>query len=96
MLTYEQARELVVADLRNPAFAILDAETIELPWGWVFFYQSKRFIETGDIRDALAGNAPYLVNRLTGEFALTGTSVPVSILIENYERLLQTRTPNNG
>jgi hypothetical protein len=42
---------------------ILDASTIERSYGWVFVYQSKRFLETGDIMDALGGNGPIVALR---------------------------------
>ena len=75
-------------DLNDEDVVILDEHTIERNWGWVFFYQSRRFIETRDWRDGLVGNAPYLVNRTTGEFGLSGTSSTISELIEAYERRL--------
>jgi hypothetical protein len=55
MLTREQARSLVVARLGVPRlypdgepleFVVLDNHTIEKPWGWVFFYSSRRHHET--------------------------------------------------
>lgn len=42
--------------------------------GWVFFYDSKRHQETGNISDLLAGNAPILVDRDTGETHPTGSN----------------------
>jgi hypothetical protein len=88
MLSKEQARSLVTADLNDDAVDVLDQYTIEREWGWVFFFQSKRFIQTRDWRDGLIGNAPYLVNRRTGAFGPTGTSATATELIEAYELLL--------
>jgi len=50
MLSKEQARALVVAELARPLkyryaddppeFVVMDENTIEKEWGWVFFYNS--------------------------------------------------------
>ena len=68
------------------SLVILDECTLEKPWGWVFFYTSKQFHETGDSRFALAGNAPHIVERETGRLIQTGTALPLDEYIANYER----------
>ena len=96
MMNKSEAQKLVENDLEknndpcNPVdCAILQNETIEKDWGWVFFYQSKAFIKTGDFRDMLAGNAPYIVNRYSGEIQVTGTAYPIEHYIQKYEETLQ-------
>jgi hypothetical protein len=100
MLTKSEARALVVAELgrqqeRGYASApkdlvVVDEATIERPWGWVFFYNSKRFLETRDFLHALAGNAPpFIVNRHTGEMRATGTAYRTEHYIAEYERSLR-------
>lgn len=64
---------------------IQHGETIEKPWGWVFFYQSKAFVNSGDFRDMLCGNAPLIVNRSSGEVVLTGTAHDIEHYIKEYE-----------
>jgi hypothetical protein len=54
------------ADTRGDLVLLLVEETIERNFGWVFFYDSKRHIETGDIRHTLAGNAPIVVTKTDG------------------------------
>jgi len=68
--------------------AVLEDKTIEKSWGWVFFYQSKSFIETGDFREMLGGNAPIIVNRDTSELTYTGTAQDVEFYIKEYENSL--------
>jgi len=63
---------------------IVDTETHELSWGWVFFYNSKEYLETRDIVQALAGNAPIVVTH-DGKVHETGTSKP----LEEYLRDIQ-------
>ena len=65
---------------------ILDEHTIEDDFGWVFFYQSKAYLDTGDFSHALAGNAPLLVSRLDGSLYETGTARPIEFYIENFKR----------
>ena len=89
MLTKDQARakivELISDKQSSNDLVVLDDETLEYDWGWVFFYQSKKFIETGDFLDMVYGNAPYIVNRITGEIVVTGTAGPIENYIQDYE-----------
>jgi Immunity protein 35 len=66
-------------------FAILESETIELSLGWVFFYQSRRYLENHNPSEALAGNAPLIVDRLTGQVTETGTAYPLEYYLMQYE-----------
>jgi len=63
---------------------LLVEETIERNFGWVFFYDSKRHIETGDIRHALAGNAPIVVTKTDGRIHETGTAYPLEHYLQEY------------
>lgn len=65
---------------------ILDEYTREEDFGWVFFYQSKQYGETGDFRFALFGNAPFIVNKRDGSLHTTGTAQTIEHYIENYRR----------
>ena len=72
--------------------AIQTDKTIERSWGWVFFYQSVDFIRTGNFRDMVVGNAPFIVNRQTGEIIKTGTAYDIEHYIKEYEKHLQSTT----
>ncbi len=66
--------------------AIIDeSQTMEEPFGWVYFYNSRRYLETGDFRDQLIGNAPIVVDRSSGTIHGTGTAKP----LEEYLRPLR-------
>ena len=96
MLTKEEARALVAAELgrlqanaflRTPdSLVIMDERTIERSWGWIFFYNSRRYLETRNPLDGLGGNAPFIVNRHTGEVRATGTAYSVEYYIAEYEK----------
>ena len=83
-----EAKGLVERVLGSPELVVVDEATQEKTWGWVFTYQSRRYLESGDYRDALAGNSPLLVNRRTGEIIVTGTARPVDDYVESYEEEL--------
>jgi len=70
MRTIRDAREVAVAQLAEFADldpVLLDEQTEEFESGWVFFYQSARFLETQRAEDGLVGNAPLFVPRSDAE-----------------------------
>ena len=67
---------------------IVREATIAKPCGWVFFYQSKEFPDHGTLSEQLAGNAPIVVNRNTGELSVTGTAKPLDDYLKEYEKAL--------
>ena len=92
MITIDDAMALVQSEIskENPfepdlIFEILESETLEREWGWVFFYDSADHIRTGDEKYAIAGNAPLIVNKISGELIVTGTAWPIEKYIEDYE-----------
>ena len=66
--------------------AILGEHTIETDFGWVFFWNSKEYVETDEFRYALAGNAPLIVDRRDGSIHETSTAEPIEEIIERYRR----------
>ena len=90
-MTIEEARALVENELLNSEVpcVVVDEFTIVKPWGWVFFYDTKQYLETRDDRYLIAGNAPYIVNRQTGKVHSTGTAQPIEHYIEAYESELK-------
>ena len=68
MRTAEQAREIAIARLRASEFGefeplLIESKTEEFPAGWVYYYQSERYLRTRDPQDGLVGNAPLFVPR---------------------------------
>ncbi len=47
----------------SEALCLLNEQTIEFDMGWIFFYNSVSFINTGDEVYRLAGNGPLFVDR---------------------------------
>ena len=95
MLTQKDARSMVVMELRRHGLGsgpeelvILDEETIERPWGWVFFYTTRGWRD-GDSRYAVGGNGPIIVNRLDGTLRCSGTALPPEQIISEYDAELE-------
>ncbi len=65
---------------------ICDDLTIIGDFGWVFYYQSQGFIESGDNAKALIGNAPLIVALEDGRLYETGTAEAIEVYIENFRR----------
>jgi hypothetical protein len=67
---------------------ILESQTIDRPYGWVFFYQNREYLETGNFLDQFAGNAPIIFNRVWGEYRVTGTAHDIDHYLREYEATL--------
>jgi hypothetical protein len=72
----------------DDSLVIREELTIERPFGWVFFYDSRRFLETGDPTWAIAGNGPVFVNKNTGEVLFRWAAEPIAKQIGDYEASL--------
>lgn len=91
MLNKSEAESLVNNKLRQMEtpefpFAVVEDATLEKHFGWIFFYNTKRYIETKEIIYHLAGNAPIFVNKVTGTLTSIGTNKPLRVQIEEFER----------
>ncbi|MEG4477747.1 YrhB domain-containing protein [Microcoleus sp. M2_C2] len=94
MLSRDQAQALAENELSSVSMAaecelaIVASATLERPFGWVFFYESREYLDTGAASSRLAGNAPFFVNRLTGEVVAAGTAHSVEYYLALYEASL--------
>lgn len=80
----EIAREYLDSGSSSRELVILDEHTREEDFGWVFFYESAAYLESGEFRDRLAGNAPLVVLRDSGELHVTGTALPIESYLEKF------------
>lgn len=93
--TYEEA--LAIINIRldklsqevGESLVIVEEYLIERSFGWVFFYNSKKFIDSGEAKYMLMGNAPFIFNRSTGKVIVTGTAHPIEKYINLYEKNCQ-------
>ena len=59
--------------------ALTSEATLEYDFGWVFFYDS-----TDPDQTPIAGNAPFIVERESGDLVTTGTADSIEHYIHNY------------
>lgn len=93
MLTKTEALKIVSKKLRQMStstdpFIVAEESTIEKPFGWVFFYNSKKFLDTRISQYRLAGNGPVIVNKTSGTVEFHESDKPPEDLINEYERKL--------
>jgi hypothetical protein len=74
--------------LGSPECVLLPDQTREESVGWLFFYQSRESVETGNASAMLDGPAPLLVLRATGELRILGTDRPVDDYLVGYRSAL--------
>lgn len=93
MITHDEALRIARNNIsslhysaKGDSLILLETATIEKEWGWVFFYTSRLWHETKDHRHALAGNAPFIVERKSGRLLTTGTAHRLDHYIDRYER----------
>ncbi|MBR0728562.1 hypothetical protein JQ636_02980 [Bradyrhizobium japonicum] len=90
-MDFDKAAELATAwvDIVSEGQARIVREcTVAKPYGWIFFYQSKEFLDGGNASASLAGNAPIIVDRNTSELRVTGTAKPLEHYLVEYEKAL--------
>jgi hypothetical protein len=68
----------------RPKHHLVIVEEREYEFGWAFFWNTKEFIDSGDHRFALVGNAPIIVDRGDGQLYVTGTAHSWEHYLEEY------------
>lgn len=89
-MTRDEARaaaEQAIRKLDGTQFElmIVDKDTMERAYGWVFFYQTKLFVETGNFMYALGGNGPVVVEHESGRVTFLGTGPSVEAILGAFE-----------
>ncbi len=91
MIEIIEAKKIVKDYIKKKEYLISEpvklseSKTITKDFGWVFFYNSVRYFETNDFRDSLAGNAPIIINKITGKLSELGTAKNAEYYIDEYE-----------
>lgn len=85
MISFTEAVEKANAyleDTENPVVITLQGRFSE---GCFFCFESKAFLETGDFSTQLAGNAPFIIDKDSGELHVFGTAFPLEKYLQDYE-----------
>lgn len=89
MIDKAQASEIAIRRLStmepDVGASLVLTEVREFEFGWVFFYNSKAYVESGDVSDALAGNAPFLIDSDSGGLHVFGTANPVEFYLKDFQ-----------
>ena len=86
------ARQTIAkASTHDHDMVIQEKKTEERDFGWVFFYTTRKFLETGDKKYLVPGNAPLVVEREDGSTHFLGTSLPPNRAIERFEQAWRER-----
>lgn len=82
----EIARQEVASLSGQHDFVIVEDQTVERPFGWVFFYTTRQYLQTGNRNYLVPGTAPLVVLRADGSIEHLATSVPPARAIEIYQQ----------
>jgi hypothetical protein len=90
VISYTEAKRLAEETINRgynvpgDQLMVIDSATIEKDYGWVFFYDSRRFLENDDENFMIAGNAPLIVEK-DGTLHWLGTAKPVEEYLTAFE-----------
>jgi hypothetical protein len=94
MVTEDKAYAICYAQINQPDFGwpekpeIVITSTMEREHSWVFYYQSKPYVEHGDFGQSLVGNGPCVVLKSDGRFAFSATFPPIEERVSEAEAWL--------
>lgn len=87
----EEAKALVLQRLRErgvggpDGVAIIESCTVEKSYGWIFFYNSLRYVQTGELIYSLVGQGPVIVIAESREIIELGSALPPEVAIRVTE-----------
>jgi hypothetical protein len=91
MITFQEAKQIAEAEIKkqrtlgDDSLIIIDDQTIEKDYAWIFHYTSKKYWETGDINFAIGGNGPLFISKLDGQVSNYRTGLSIDEMIDEYE-----------
>lgn len=92
MFSYDQAKIIVQNYLSNfefsridDTFVVIEEQTIEKPFAWIFTYTSKQLFESIDVKFQIAGNSLVFVNKYSGKISTYSTAFDLDTLLVKYE-----------
>ncbi len=89
MITFEEALEIANDHLRKSAMPLVISYSEEFLDGWLFCFDSKEYVETGNFSAQLAGNGPLLIDKDTGALHILGTARPPREYLDEYSQRKQ-------
>jgi hypothetical protein len=92
--TLEQAMQVAQNHLdeksrgKDDGLQILEDKVVEKKYGWIFRFNSKKFLETGNILYSLGGNGPIVVERESGKIHELGSAMAFDETVKEFEDYL--------
>jgi hypothetical protein len=90
MITKKKAIEIAEQYISDKGgryhLVLLMEHTMEFDLGWVFFYQTKEYVESRDITQMAEENPPIIINKNDGSLSITGTAYPIEKYIRDYTK----------
>ncbi|NVN01968.1 MULTISPECIES: YrhB domain-containing protein [Asaia] len=86
MIDFDAARGKIETYLNKSGVDLAISRSGSFSDGWYFFYQSKKYLESGDLSDLLLGMGPIIVDKFTEKFYALGSSNIGTNYIEEYIR----------
>ena len=105
MITLEQAQQIALEHIKPsaeyikktlPDDDIVIEHSIEFPDCWLFFMNSKRYLETHNIFHRLLGGGPVLVGKENGDVYQGGSGSTVDMWLGEFREFVQGRNTKNG
>jgi hypothetical protein len=84
VIEQQQDMDLDVLEDGNNLVIVME-DIIEKNYGWVFSYQPRKFIETGEIQYSILGNSPILILKEDGSMYDLGTYQSIESALQEYE-----------
>lgn len=96
-MTTNEARRLVELSINenrpsatDGGLVVLDQFTEEKSYGWIFYANTQRYVETGDIDYCAIGAGPIAFLKADNSIHLLSSGVAPEEAIEDFERKLST------
>lgn len=85
VISFAEAKQIALAKI-GPDCGLIETATMEKPYGWYFYAQSRAFIETGDFMEMHCGSCGFIVERADGRVFQFGSAFPLEKWIADYEK----------
>ena len=105
MTTFEQASQLALEYIRPsaeyikktlPDDEIVIEHSVEFNDCWLFYFNSKRYLETHNIFHRLLGGGPVLVGKEKGDVYQGGSVGTVESWLSEFREFVQSKNLQNG
>ena len=88
-MTRDEARQIALDEIKRgyrgrEEIVMIDSQTLTKPYGWIFSYNTRRFVE-GEVIHGLGGNGPIVVDSATGKVTRLGTARSMEQEIADFE-----------